>query len=470
MPSTADLQRLDSAHHLHPFTDHAALRREGSRIIVAGHGVWIIDSDGRRILDAMSGLWCVNVGYGRDELAEVACRQMQQLPYYNSFFKTTTAPPVQLAAHLIALAPPGFSDVMFACSGSEANDTAIRVIRRYWALRGRPEKQVIISRETAYHGSTIAGASMGGMQAMHDQLHVPLPGFHHVMPPYAFEHAEPGESDEAFGLRAARAIEEAILEIGADRVAAVVGEPVMGAGGVRIPPASYWPAVEAICRHHDVLLCADEVVTGFGRLGHWFGCEALGFTPDLITVAKAITSGYQPLSAVLLNTRLSETLTAGGEFFHGYTHSGHPVACAVALANLDILEREGLVERVRDRIGPYFAAKLRTLLDHPLVGEVRSFGLIGALELVADKPTRTRFAGNGAAGLRCRDLCFANDFVMRAVGDTMILAPPLVIEEAEIDELVVRIGRVLDQLRRELQPEPASLPLATSVMRTSAAR
>ncbi|TVQ35322.1 MAG: aspartate aminotransferase family protein [Geminicoccaceae bacterium] len=465
MATTADLQRLDSAHHLHPFTDHETLRREGSRIVVGGEGVWVTDTDGRRILDGMSGLWCVNVGYGREELAEAACRQMQQLAYYNSFFKTTTAPTVQLAAHLIALAPPGFSDVMFASSGSEANDTAIRMIRHFWALQGKPEKQVIISRHGAYHGSTIAGASMGGMPAMHGQLHVKLGGFHHVMPPYAFEYAEPGEDEHDFGLRAARAIEEAILEIGPDRVAAVVGEPVMGAGGVRIPPSSYWPAVEAICRHHDVLLHADEVITGFGRLGHWFGCEALGFTPDVITCAKAITSGYQPLSAVLINKRVAEGLMQGGEFFHGYTHSGHPVACAVALANLDILEREGLVERVRDHIGPYFTQQLRTLADHPLIGEVRSFGLIGALELVADKATRRRFAAEAAVGIRCRDLCFAHDFVMRAVGDTMVLAPPLVISEAEVDELIRRIGSVLDRLHEELQAPPVALPLAGSLTR-----
>ncbi len=465
MIETAGLQRLDAAHHLHPFTDHASLRREGSRIVVGGDGVWITDSDGRRILDGMSGLWCVNVGYGRDELAEAAYRQMQQLPYYNSFFKTTNAPAVQLAANLVALAPPGFSDVMFASSGSEANDTAIRLIRHFWALQGKPEKQAIIARRTAYHGSTIAGASMGGMAPMHGQLHVPLPGFHHVMPPYAFGHAEPGEDDDAFGLRAAQAIEDAILEIGPDRVAAVVGEPVMGAGGVRIPPASYWPAVEAICRRHDVLLHADEVITGFGRLGHWFGCDAFGFTPDVVTVAKAITSGYQPLSAVMVNARLRDAFMAGGEFFHGFTHSGHPVACAVALANLDIMQREGLVERARDHIGPYFAQALRPLADHPLVGEVRSFGLIAAIELVADKPSRRRFAGDGTVGTRCRDLCFAHDLVARAVGDTLVLAPPLVIEEAEVDELVHRIAVVLDSLERELQPPASTVPLAASSAR-----
>ncbi|MEO1090362.1 MAG: aspartate aminotransferase family protein [Pseudomonadota bacterium] len=463
MFTTAELQRLDNAHHLHPFTDHRALRGEGSRIVVSGDGVWIRDSEGRRVLDAMAGLWCVNVGYGRDELAEAAYRQMHTLPYYNSFFKSTTSPAVQLAAHLVALAPAGFSDVMYASSGSEANDTAIRMIRHYWALVGKPEKQVIIARRGAYHGSTIAAASMGGNEAMHAQLHTPLPGFVHVMPPCAFSEAEPGESAEAFGLRAAADVERTILEVGPERVAAVVGEPVMGAGGVRIPPRSYWPEIERLCRRYDILLHADEVITGFGRLGQWFGCDVFGFTPDVITVAKALTSGYQPLSAVLVNRRLSTTLLDGGEFFHGYTHAGHPVACAVALANIDIMEREGLVERVRDEIGPFFAQQLRTLEDHPLVGEVRCLGLIGALELVADKATRQRFPDEGQVGTRCRDLCFADDFVMRAVGDTMILSPPLIISEAEVRDLVDRIRGVLDRLDRELRAPltPAQAPLTS---------
>ena len=447
---TADLQRLDAAHHLHPFSDQAALRDEGVRVVVRGAGPYVWDSTGHRILDGMAGLWCVNVGYGRDELVDAAARQMRELPYYNAFFKTTSTPTARLAERIAGLTPPGLDRMFFGSSGSEANDTAIRLVRQYWTLKGRPNKQIIISRRDAYHGSTIGAASMGGMGAMHGQGGARLGGFVHVTPPYKFGEGEPGESDEAFGLRAAKAVEDAILEAGRDNVAAFVGEPIQGAGGVRIPPANYWAEVERICRRHDVLLMADEVITGFGRLGEWFGCQAMSFQPDTMVVAKAITSGYVPLSATVVSDEIAATLDEGGEFFHGYTYSGHPVASAVALANIEIIEHEGLIERVRDETGPYLLQALDEAVgDHPHVGEVRAHGLIAAIEIVRDRATGERFPGEGAAGMRLRDVLIENGLMMRAVGDTMILSPPLIWGRETIDEAVDMLRRGFGTARFE---------------------
>ena len=447
------LQEIDAAHHLHPFTDHKDLRAAGSRIITRADGPFVYDSEGNEILDGMAGLWCVNVGYGREELAEAAHAQMLELPYYNSFFRCSTPTPVLLAQRLAEIAPPGLRQVFFGSSGSEANDTALRIVRHYWALEGKPEKNRIVSRRMAYHGSTVAGTSLGGMAAMHGQLHGAVPNIVHVMPPYAFELKQAGESDHDFGLRAARAVEDAILEAGPEKVAAFIGEPVMGAGGVKIPPASYWPEIQRICRQYDVLLMLDEVITGYGRTGAWFAAQSMGIEPDTITTAKALTSGYQPLSALLVGDRIAATLVEkGGEFFHGYTYSGHPVACAVALKNLEIIEREGLIERVRDETGPYFASALaETLAGHGIVGEARSFGLLGAIEIVRDKSTRERFPGSGRAGVAVRDHAIANGMMLRAVGDTMILSPPLIWTKDTVDMAMKRIAAALDLAERELR-------------------
>ncbi|MDN2568290.1 aminotransferase [Aquibium sp. A9E412] len=444
--SLKQMQEMDAAHHLHPFTDHKDLRAAGARIIARAEGAYVYDTEGEAILDAMAGLWCVNVGYGRRELAEVAYQQMLELPYYNSFFRCTTPSPVLLARKIAEIAPPGMRQVFYGSSGSEANDTALRLVRHYWALEGRPEKNRVISRQHAYHGSTIAAASLGGMAAMHGQLHGAVPNIAHVMPPYAFELKRADESEHDFGLRAARAVEDAILEAGPDTVAAFIGEPVMGAGGVKIPPDSYWPEVQRICRKHDVLLMLDEVITGYGRTGAWFAAERLGIEPDTMTTAKALTSGYQPLSALLVGERIAATLVdKGGEFFHGYTYSGHPVACAVALRNIEIIEREGLVERVAADTGPYLADALaERIAGHPIVGEVRAFGLMAAIEIVADKATRRRFAGEGAAGVAVRDAAIEAGLMLRAVGDTMILSPPLIWTHQEIDIACERIRAALD--------------------------
>ena len=449
--TTAEWQALDAAHYLHPFTDHKSLAARGTRVITHAEGVYLHDSEGHRILDGMSGLWCVALGYGRRELAEAAYRQMQELPYYNSFFQCANPPAIELADRLARLSPPQFQHAFFTGSGSESNDTMVRMVRRYWELRGQPERQVIISRWNGYHGSTMAGASLGGMKAMHSQGGLPIPGIVHIGQPYWFECGGDLDPDE-FGLKAARELEQKILEIGPDKVAAFIGEPVQGAGGVIIPPRTYWPEVQRIVDRYGILLASDEVICGFGRTGEWFGCEHFGTRPDFMTLAKAITSGYQPLGALMVADRVAQVLVGeGGEFFHGFTYSGHPVAAAVANANLEILERERVVERVRTEIAPYWAARWRELADHPLVGEARTLGLFGALELVPRKPSRAFFPERGAVGTRCRDLSVKNGLVMRAVWDTMIAAPPLVITPVEIDELVSKAVQTLDQLHQDLR-------------------
>jgi putrescine aminotransferase len=449
--STAEWQALDAAHYIHPFTDHAALGKKGTRIITRAEGVYLYESGGRRILDGMSGLWCVNLGYGRRELADAAYQQLLELPYYNSFFQVAHPPAIELARLLAEVTPPQFKHVFFTGSGSEANDTVVRIVRHYWNVLGQPQRTTIISRRNAYHGSTMAGASLGGMKPMHEQGGLPIPGIAHINQPYWF--GEGGElSPEDFGLQAARELEQKILELGPEKVAAFIGEPIQGAGGVIIPPATYWPEIQRIVDEYGILLIADEVICGFGRTGRWFGSEYFGIRPDLMPIAKGLSSGYLPIGGVMVGDRVAEVMAGkGGEFHHGFTYSGHPVACAVACAAINILRDEHIVERVRDDVGPYLQARWQELADHPLVGETRMVGLIGALELVKDKARRQTFADPGEVGVLCRDLCIANGLVMRAVRDTMIIAPPLVITREQIDELVDKARRALDQTHAELQ-------------------
>ena len=442
--TTQQWQAADSAHYLHPFTDFKSLANKGSRVIVSADNIYLRDSDGHRILDAMSGLWCVNVGYGRKELIDAATKQMTELPFYNSFFQTATPPAIELAELLSEVTPPQFKHVFFSGSGSEGNDTIVRMVRRYFDVLGQPERSFIISRKNAYHGSTVAGASLGGMSGMHAQGGLPIPGIVHIEQPFWFEHGW-GMSRDAFGLKAAGWLEEKILEVGADKVAAFIGEPVQGAGGVIVPPETYWPEIQRICDKYGVLLVSDEVICGFGRTGHWFGCERFGFKPDLMTFAKGVTSGYIPLGGVMVGERVARVLIEqGGEFNHGYTYSGHPVACAVALANIRVLQNDHIVETVRDQTGPYLAQHFAALTDHPLVGEVQTCGLMGAVQLVKDKATGALFDETLDLGMVCRGHCFGNGLIMRAVGDRMIVAPPLVITRAQIDEMMALIRRCLD--------------------------
>ena len=443
---TARWREADLRHHLHPFTDTKSLAEAGgSRIITKAEGIWLTDSQGRRLLDAMAGLWCVNVGYGRAELAEAARGQMLELPYYNTFFKTATPPSIELAEKLVALTPDGLSHAFFGCSGSDANDTIVRLVRHYWNLKGEAGRKTFISRHNGYHGSTMAAASLGGMSAMHAQADLPLPGFVHIEEPNWYDNGGDLPRDD-FGLKAAKALEDKILELGAENVAAFIGEPIQGAGGVIVPPATYWPEIQRICREHRVLLIADEVICGFGRTGEWFGSDLLDIRPDIMPMAKGISSAYLPLSAVMLGGDVADVLIRdGGEFQHGYTYSGHPVACAVGLANIAIIEREGLVEKVREDTGPYLRKSLHEALDgHPIVGEVRGVGLIGAIELVEDPATRTHFPDVGTVGGICRDYCMANDLVMRAVRDAMVFSPPLIMSRREIDVFVERAKRCID--------------------------
>ena len=453
---TQAIQALDSAHYIHPFTDHGDLATRGARVITRAENIYVWDSEGKKILDAMSGLWCVNAGYGRRELAQAAYDQMMTLPFYNSFFQTTNVPAVQLATKLASLAPKvgdrSFDHVFFSSSGSESNDTNVRMARRYWDLMGQPQRKVIISRHNAYHGSTMAGASLGGMSGMHAQGDLPIPNITHIEQPYFFENGLPGESEADFGLRAARWLEEKILALGPDKVAAFIAEPVQGAGGVIIPPATYWPEIQRIVDQYGILLISDEVICAFGRLGHWFAYEKFGIKPDLVTFAKGVTSGYIPLGGVMVGNRVAQVLIEkGGEFNHGYTYSGHPVACAVALANLEIMEREGLPQRVRDDIGPYLAQRFAELNDHPLVGVAETCGFVAGLMLVKDKATRQVFDPDLAVGMMCRAHCFQNGLIMRAVGDRMIIAPPLVMTRAQIDEMMALIVRCLDATLADLR-------------------
>ena len=455
--NSSQLTELDALHHLHPFTNHKSLRSGRTRVMVRGEGPYIFDSEGNRVLDGMAGLWTANLGHSRRELAEAAYAQMLELPFYNTFFKTTHPPVAALAQKLAQIAPGNLNQVFFGSSGSEANDTAIRLIRHYWALKGEPKRRIIISRKSAYHGSTIAAGSMGGMTHVHAHSYPLYEGFRHIIDPYWYGESEPGESPEAFGLRAARALEEEILAVGPENVAAFAGEPVQGAGGVKIPPESYWPEIQRIVDKYGILLLADEVITGFGRLGTWFASEYYGIRPNLISFAKAATSGYIPLSGVMVDDLIADALMAhDDDFHHGYTFSGHPVACAVALKNLEIIERERIVPRVTEIGAPALAKLLAKFKDHPLVGEVRSVGMLGAIELVAGKRSRRRFADPGRVGMICRDHFFREGFIMRAVFDTMVMAPPLIWTETQFDEAESLIRRSLDLTLRDVAGELAA--------------
>ena len=446
--TTEQWQEIDSAHHLHPFTDYKSLAKEGSNIIVKADGVYLTNTDNKQFLDAMSGLWCVNVGYGRKILADVAYKQMQELPYYNSFFKTATAPSIELAQQLAEISPGDLNHAFFSSSGSEANDTVVRMVRRYWDLKGQPNKKTFISREYAYHGSTMTGMSLGGMTAMHEQGGM-MPGFAHVMPPYWYKYGQE-MSPEEFGIFTANKIEEKILELGPENIAAFIGEPIQGAGGVIIPPETYWPRVQEICSKYDILVVVDEVICGFGRTGNWFGSDTYGINPDIITMAKGISSGYIPLSGIMVGKRVSDILIdEGGEFYHGYTYSGHPVACAVAIENLKIIREENLIENSKNT-SVYLNEKMKEIADHPLVGEVRMKSYIGCVELVKDKEKGIMFEDTGTVGTICRDYCIENGLIMRAVRDGMIFCPPLIFSKNHIDELVEKLKKSLDQTHNHI--------------------
>jgi putrescine---pyruvate transaminase len=451
------LRKMDLAHHLPAQADYQLLENiGGSRIITHAEGCYIHDGDGVRLLDGMAGLWCVNVGYGREELAQVAYDQMRELAFYNTFFKTATPPAVLLADKIAALAGGELQHVFFNNSGSEANDTVFRMVRHYWTLKGAPKRKIFISRRNAYHGSTVAGASLGGMSFMHVQGDLPIPGIEHVRQPYWFNEGFGSDAND-FGQACADDLEARIVAVGPDNVAAFIAEPVQGAGGVIFPPDSYWPAVEKIVRKYGILLVADEVICGFGRLGQWFGHHHYGFTPDIISMAKGLSSAYLPISATAVSRDIVATLKTGGDFVHGFTYSGHPVSAAVALRNIEIIEREDLVTRTRDVSGPMLARALARLKNHPLVGEVRSLGLLGAIEIVSAPGTNKRFTGKeGTAGPIVRDICIKNGLMVRGIRDSIVMCPPLIITEAQITELVDIIERSLNEAEPVLRALPVN--------------
>ncbi|WP_193172553.1 aminotransferase [Nisaea nitritireducens] len=450
-PDGKTLGQRDAAHHLHPFTDNRSLAESGgATVIERGEGCYLWDDQGHRYLDALAGLWCVNVGYGRKELADVAARQMQQLAYYNTFFNTTTAPTAELAETLAALMPGHLNTALFANSGSEVCDSAIRLARYYWQQVGKPSKRIVIGREEGYHGSTLATISAGGVGAMHEQGGAGMPDFAHIMAPYKFLHGH-DMAEAAFAKQAAHSLEIKIKELGADNVALFICEPIQGAGGLIFPPEGYLQEVQRICQRHDVLFVLDEVISAFGRLGAWSAAELYDLSPGFITLAKGLSSGYQPISALMISDPIADKLRdAEGGLAHGFTYSGHPVAAAVALENLNILKREKLVERVAQDIGPYFQRALARLADHPLVGEVRSLGLLGAVELIQDKARHILFDPPGVVAAVCRENLRERGIIVRAVRDTLLIAPPFVVTHDQVDDIVDTLEAALEYIRKEL--------------------
>jgi putrescine aminotransferase len=438
---------MDQSHHLHPFTDFHEYAQHGGRIVSKAEHIYITDSEGHQMLDGMSGLWCCNLGYSQKGIVDAVYQQMQELPYYNNFFQCSNQPAVELAKALVDVTPARFNHVFFTNSGSEANDTNIRLIHRYFDLLGKPGKKHIISRKNAYHGSTIAAASLGGMSGMHKQARG-LDYVHHINQPHWFE--EGGELDpDTFGTQVARELETMIDKLGENKVAAFIAEPVQGAGGVIIPPDTYWPEIQRICNERDILLIADEVICGFGRTGQWFGSETYGIEPDLMTFAKAVTNGYMPLGGVMVGDKVADVLlSGGGEFTHGLTYSGHPAACAAGLATLKILNDTNVIETAATTVAPHFQTRLREFEDHPIVGQVRGRGMFAAIELVSDKTTRERLASDSAGALYCRNSANANGLMVRQTGDAMITAPPLICNTDEIDILIDKLGVALDETAR----------------------
>lgn len=440
----ATLRQLDQAHHLHPFTDHRDLHSQGTHVIQSAAGCYVTDETGRKLFDGLAGLWCVNVGYGRTEIADAVHRQMQSVAFYPSFFNTTTEPTILLADKLASRAPKRLQHVFFSNSGSEANESALKLVRAYQKLRGTPAKTKILSRSFAYHGVTIATTSMTGLPTCYQPFDLPLPGFVHVPGPYVYG-ADTKQNAAEYGEWCLGETERIIKAEGAETIAAMFAEPIQGAGGVVVPPAGYLRALRDLCRRHDILFVADEVITGFGRIGDWFASVLWDLDPDLMTMAKGITSGYVPLGASMVSDEIADVLYRGGYLAHGYTYSGHPVATAAGLANLEILEREKLIERVRDDIGPYFLQQLHAVDGHPAVGEVRGFGFIGAIELLPRGGKAARQTPP-VLGPKAVGLAREQGLIVRGIRDLIAMSPPLIATREEIDTMFKAIRQVLDHL------------------------
>ena len=438
----------DIAAHLHPFTNLATHPQTDPLVITRGDGIYVEDDRGRRYLEAMSGLWCASLGFSNERLAEAGSTALRTLPYYHTFNGRSNAAAIALAEKLLALAPVPMSKVLFANSGSEANDTAVKLVWYYHNAIGQPAKKKIIARKTAYHGVTVAAASLTGLVNNHRDFDLPIAGILHVDCPHHFRYALPGESEEAFATRLAEALDQRIVEEGPGTVAAFIAEPVMGAGGVVVPPATYFEKIQKVLAKHDVLLIADEVICGYGRTGEMFGSTTFGLRPDILTSAKALSSGYAPISAVMISEKLNAAIAANsgkiGTFGHGYTYSGHPVSCAIALEALQVYEDEGIVGHVQ-AIAPQFQQGLRRHATRRYVAEARGIGLIGAIELMADPVARTAFDPARKAGPRLAELALEQGLIVRAMGDAIAFCPPLIITAAQIDEMFMRFERAMSR-------------------------
>ena len=440
--SVAELRELDRAHHLHPFTNHRDMHGPGTHLIKSGDGCFLIDQDDRRLLDGLAGLWCVNVGYNCTAIVEAVHRQMEQLPYYPSFFNSTTETPILVSEFLAKKAPPRLNRTVFSNSGSEANETALKTIRAYHKLRRQPEKNKILSRTFAYHGVTLATTSMTGLPSCYEPFDLPLPGFIHVPGPHAYG-VKSDMDHEAYGKWCLEETARIIKREGAGTIAAMFVEPVQGAGGVIPPPPGYLAELRELLRKNDILFVADEVITAFGRLGDWFASGLWNLDPDLMTLAKGLTSGYLPLGATMVSDEITETLFEGGYYAHGFTYSGHPTCAAAAMANLTTIESLGLVPRVRDDVGPYFQEKLHALAGHPAVSEIRGTALIGAVELV---PKPGTVAVENTLGVKASNLVREEGAIVRGIRDLIAMAPPLIITRGELDLLFDAVRRGLDRL------------------------
>lgn len=450
------LASRDVAFHLHGYTNLKRHQETGPLVITRGHGVRVYDDSGRDYIEGMAGLWCTALGWGEARLAEAARRQMEALPFYHVFTSKCHEPAIDLAERLISIAPAPMSKVFFANSGSEAADTAIKLIWYYNNALGRPQKKKIISRIKAYHGVTIAAASLTALPNNQRSFDLPIAGILHAGCPHHYRFARPGESEEDFSRRLAEELEQLILAEGPDTVAAFFAEPVMGAGGVIVPPAGYFDHIQAVLKKYDVLLVADEVICGFGRTGNLWGSQTFGMQPDIITTAKNLSSGYLPISAVMISDPIFQAIAEEsnriGVFGHGFTYGGHPVAAAVALEALTIYDERDIVGHVRT-VAPFFQERLGAFADHPLIGEARGIGLIGALEVVQDKATRAPFDPGLAVAAKIVARAQDHGVILRAMGDAIAFSPPLVIAEAEIDEMFARFGRALDETHGWLTAE-----------------
>ncbi len=453
MTTFSPAQTRDINYHLHPYTNAVKHQQIGPRIIDHGEGIYVFDDQGKQYIEGMAGLWSVAVGFNEPRLAEAASRQMRKLPFYHTFTHKTHTPSIELAEKLVQLTDGRMNSAFFTNSGSEANDTVIKMVWYYNNALGRSQKKKIIARNKGYHGVTVASASLTGLAPNHRGFDLPLPQIRHTTCPHFYREGRPGETEEAFATRMAADLEALILHEGADTVAAFIGEPVMGAGGVIVPPDTYWEKIQAVCRKYDVLIIADEVITGFGRLGILFGSQKFNIEPDIMVLSKQITSSYLPLAAILLNQKVHDVIaTHSGElgtFGHGYTTSGHPVATAVALENIKIIEERKLVENAA-RVGEVLQSSLRALAGHPLVGEVRGVGLIAAVELVADKESRRPFEPLGQAGAAVYERAHQHGLIVRGIQDSVAFCPPLIITEMQVHDMVGRFADTLEEVRQTL--------------------